>query len=145
MPAAVTDWGASQWLQSLFGLVATPTEYFVALATEEPGLDADGTTIATTEPTDAGYQRQSYGVGTANWGANGADIVNLNDIRFGAPSAADWGFLTHFVLLDAAADGDIYAYGEFLSPQYVEVGYGFVIPAGTMIIDLSSLEDTIAL
>lgn len=144
MASGVTDFGATAWLAALFGVDPDITGYYVALCTDEPGTDSDGTALADIEPVDVAYSREAYGTGGANWGTNGPYITTLLDIDFGIPTV-DWGQISHFALCTAATAGDVYAFGEFLSPQQVTADFDFVIPAGGVVISLTALQNSIAI
>jgi len=148
MSSGVTDFGTGAWLGALFGVDPDITGYFIALCSEEPGRDTDGTILAAIEPVDPSYVRQAYGTGGANWGLNDTYLTTLNDIDFGVPSV-DWGSITHYALCtndnsDPLDLGDVYAFGEFLNPQYVSAAVDMTIPAGGVVIAMASLENAIA-
>ena len=143
MSNGITDWGAAQWLAALFGVVSPISGYYVALATDQPGVDADGTILADLEPTDSAYNRVAYPAGSSYWGVNGQYIANIVDIDFGG-AVIDWGSLTHYVLCDSSSGGEIYAFGEFLNPSYVGAGDQVLVPGGGIVLALSSLQDSIA-
>lgn len=150
MGVGVSDWGQSVWLAGLFGVIEVPPGYWIALASDEPGPAADGTTLADLEPgsgdddpTLCGYARQWYPADASSWSTDDGYLTNLLDIVFPLP-VTDWGYLSHYVLCNAADDGDIYAWGAFANPQQVTTGYLMTIPAGGLVVSLSSLEDSIA-
>lgn len=144
MPSGVSDFGAGTWLAALFGITAPIDGYYLALCTDEPGTGMDGDILADLEPADPAYSRISYGTAGGSWGANGNYITNSFDIDFGLPDL-DWGDLNHYALCTALTGGDIYAWGEFLNPQYVVAGYQLVIPAGGLVLTLSALDNSIAI
>ncbi len=143
MAAGISDFGAFSWLSALFGVTSPITGYYVALASEEPGVASDGVILADLEPVDPGaYARQPYGVGPTNWGLNGNTITNLVEIDFGTP-LVDWGLVSHYVLCTDPTAGDIYGFGVFLNPQTVSAGFDLTIPAGGLVFTLGSLDDSI--
>lgn len=142
MGSAICDFGATAWLAALFGVEDPITEYWIALASDEPGPGADGTVLADLEPTDSAYHRQHYDAGPDNWATSDNVIANLADIDFGFP-LADWGMQTHFVLCSAVTEGDLYAYGLFVRPVFVEAGVHMIIPPGGALLTLSSQDDSI--
>ena len=146
MPSGVSDFGAATWLAALFGVIEPITGYYVALCADEPGPDIDGDMLADLEPgtADPTYQRVFYGVGAGNWGTNGNFLTTTNDVDFGLPGA-DWGIVNHFALCDQPSGGDIYAWGEFLNPQYVGADVQMLVPAGGLVLTLSSLDNSIAI
>lgn len=137
MASAVTNWGSGQFLGISFGLYTPPIEFWCALCTGEPGLDADGTSIQDLEPdsTTAGYQRVSIPLGTANWDDPDDSLMTstLTDITF-PPALADWGVITHFALCSDQTFGDVYLYGEFDVGIDIPSNVQFAIPAGAVII-----------
>lgn len=144
MPAGVTDFGATSWLESLFGVSPVISGYYIALLSDEPGADMDGDALADLEPDDpAGYQRKLYGTGGANWASNSNFLATLNDVTFGLPTVA-WGDVSHFGLCSAVSSGDLYAWGELANPQYLDVGSRVVIPAGGIVVSLAALDYSIA-
>lgn len=142
MPSGIADFGATAWLSALFGIDADISGYYVALCSDEPGVASDGTILVELEPADPAYARQPYAAGGANWASNGGDLTTLIDIDFGVPTV-DWGLVTHFALLTDAVDGDLYGWGEFLSPQYVSAGDAMVIPAGGVVVSLAAQDNSI--
>lgn len=143
MASGVSDYGAETWLSALFGVVALPTGYYIALCLDEAGAAMDGDMLADLEPTDTAYARQPYGTGVDEWGANGPYLTNLLDIEFPTP-VEDWGYLTHFALCDSVTSGQLYAWGEMFNPQYVSTDIGMLIPPGGLVLGLQALDNTIA-
>lgn len=145
MACGVTSFGSKTWLSSLFGVTSLPSSYYVALALDQPGVDSDGDVLAVLEPpTGVGYARQTYGTGSGNWSINGQYLVNKNDLVFPAPTG-DWGLLTYYVLCTASTSGQIYAFGQFDNPYFVNSTLGILIPAGGMVLELVSLDVSIAI
>lgn len=143
MASGISTWGATTWLSALFGVTSPITGYYVALCSEEPSDDSDGTLLADIEPpSGSNYARQAYAAGASNWGANGDFLLNLTEIVFPIPFT-DWGYLSHYALCSAASGGEIYAWGAFTNPQTVTVGYRMTIPVGGVVLSLSSLEGSI--
>lgn len=143
--SAVASFGAETWLPALFGLIPVPTQYWIALAADEPGDQSDGDSLADLEPDPAaGYARQSYGIGTGNWAADGAFLSNAVQVDFGVPTDT-WGPVSHFVLCDAAVSGDLYGWGELVTPLNILAGAPVLIPAGAMVVTMSSLLSSIAI
>ena len=144
MPSGVGSYGAGAWLSALFGVTPAITSYWLALCSDEPGADMDGDILADLEPTDVAYHRQPYGTGAALWGANGNYLTTSVEIDFGLP-LIDWGDLSHFALLTARTSGSLYAWGEFLNPQFVPANYQVVLPPGSLVLTLSALDNSIAI
>lgn len=145
MTSGLSDYGAGAWLASLFGVTDVIHGYYVALASDDPGVDGNGDTLADLEPPPGtGYARQFYPSGSGFWTANDSYITNSAEVDFPLPYD-DWGRVTHYVLCDAASGGDIYAWGAFTNPQNVGSGVAVSIPVGGVVISLASLENSIAL
>jgi hypothetical protein len=142
MSSDITDFGAGAWLGALLGVTDPITGYFVALASDAPGVAADGDILADLEPAFDDYARQPYGTGPGLWALNGNVITNLVDVDFGVP-AADWGPLTHYVLCDSLVSGQLYGYGLLANPQTVQAGFSVVMPAGGLVLTLASQDDSI--
>lgn len=144
MPGGIADYGTEQWLGQLFGLVATPSQYFIALLTAEPGPGMDGDIISELEPDPtAGYGRRSIGYGADYWMLNGSILTNQATLDYGIPTD-DWGILTHWAMTSAADSGSLYSWGEFLNPVAATTSQQIVLPPGGITISLHSLEDSIA-
>ncbi len=143
MPAGVSNYGSEAWLGMLFGITDLPTEYYVALCNDEPGADMDGDVISDLEPDSGmGYARVLYGIGNSYWYADSGFVTNVSTINF--PMATDeWGFFNHFALMSDPDEGEIYAWGEFLNPQYIVAGTTMAIPQGGLVVTLSSLDNSI--
>lgn len=145
MTSGLSDFGAGAWLAALFGVTAPIAGYYLALASDDPGPDGDGDTLADLEPPPGtGYARQFYSAGDAWWSANDSYLTNTVEIDFPLPFD-DWGRITHYVLCDARSGGDIYAWGAFTNPQNVTAGYSISLPVGGVVLSLASLENSIAL
>jgi hypothetical protein len=143
MPSGVADFGAEAWLQIAFGVIEPADVYWIALCSSEPGPGMDGDVVSDLEPDDPSYHRVSYDTGASAWATNTGFITNISDIAFPFPSQ-DWGPVNHYGLLTAETGGELYAWGEFLNPQYVTVDYGMVIPAGGLVVTMTSLDNSIA-
>jgi hypothetical protein len=135
MPSAISDWGASEWMSVLMGVVAPPSTYYIALASREPGTGIDGAMLAPLEPSGGSvYARQAIAADNTHWGLSGSGyIANLVSIPFGTPDV-DWGFISYFVICSAATGGHIYAYGEFAAPQAFNANYYVELPIGAVAI-----------
>lgn len=142
MSAGVSDYGAGAWLASLFGVTGPITDYWLALCSDEPSSDMDGDVLGDLEPAGGGYARVRYGTGPALWAADSNFLTNLVDVDFGVPTD-DWGDVSHFALCTDPTGGDLYAWGEFLNPQYVEAANQMLIPAGALVLALTTLDDSI--
>ena len=145
MPAGVADFGSETWLEMVFGITPLATNYYIALLSDEASEGMDGDMISDLEPwaLDPTYARQTYGVGSSNWATNDGFITNINEIDFPIPQA-DWEYITHFAIVDAPTSGNLFAWGEFLNPQYVSSSVQMIIPAGGIVITLFPLDNSIA-
>lgn len=97
------------------GAYAAPTIH-VGLSRADPGYDAGGLD----EPSGSGYARVATAAGDWN-AASGRLTDNANPITFPAPSGS-WGTPTHLCLFDAAAAGNLLAYGALTNVQAVTAG-----------------------
>lgn len=144
MATGVSDYGTAAWLPVLFGVLTPPESYYITLLTDEPGPAMDGDVIADLEPDDPAFARQLYLADADHWAVAAAYLTNAQTIDFGAPTV-DWGLINHYALCTDPTGGDIYAWGEFLSPANVLVGTSAVtVPPGGIVIALSSLDPTIS-
>jgi len=151
MGSGVSDYGASQWLGMLFDLAALPPGYWVALSQGEPGPGMTGSDLAGQEPESGGYARQPIDNGSTAWALDDSGyLTNTVVLDYGVP-ADDWLLngqlfrVTHWVLCSAAAAGEIYAWGELSDPQPATSGFRLSIPAGGVVLALTSLDSTITL
>lgn len=143
MPSGVSDFGSATWLSALFGVIALPTEYFIALCSDEPGTAMDGDMLEALEPTDTAYVRQSYPSGASAWASNGPYLTNLAEAYFPTP-VEDWGYLNHFALCSEVVEGQVYAWGELQNPQFVASDIGVLVPIGSLVLGLHALDNAIA-
>lgn len=144
MSAGVSDFGAAAWVQMMFGVVDVPENYWIALCNDEPGTGMDGTIIAALEPTDSAYGRVEVATGPSDWAASDNYLTNINPIDFGVPTE-DWGRITDFAICSAATDGELYAWGMLVSPQWATAGYSIILPPGGIVVALAALENSIAI
>lgn len=141
MATNVSDYGAAYWLGTLFGVNTVPSTYYVALVTEAPDQGYDGTMLV--EPTDTAYARQAIAADATHWSAPDSGFIsNLLVVSYPTP-AVSWGLITHFVLCSAATAGNIYAYGEFTTPQVVDASNALIIPIGGITMAVTGPVDSI--
>ena len=157
MASGVSDRGAGLWLSALFCITDPIAGYWVGLCAGDPGAAADGDVVLTLEPgaddddrRTCGYTRRWIPAGPDAWAADDAYLTNLVEIAFPLP-ATDWGYLSHYALLDTPSDfsdtpdgGQLYAWGAFANPQTVTTSTAMTIPVGGLVLSLSSVEDSIA-
>ena len=93
-------------LDHIFGKGSyTPPTIYVGLSTADPTDDGSGLA----EPSGNAYTRVQTSASNWNAASNGA-LDNTGNITF-AQSTGSWGTITHFALFDAAAAGNMLAYG----------------------------------
>jgi hypothetical protein len=121
-------------LDHLFNRTAytAPATYYVGLSTSDPGE----TGSLAGEPVGNNYSRVPVTNNSANFPA-AADGSKSNGAAITFPEASgDWGTITHFFLADAAANGNIIAYGELVTQKTIGAGDIFYFDVGDMIIGL---------
>lgn len=140
MTATITSYGASYFLDTLFGRrQAPPAAYWVALLTQAPGAQADATMLG--EPdANAGYARvlltnDQFGFRPA------ASGVSSNDAGVYFPLAsANWATVTHYGLCDSLVGGKLFLYGSLATPRKVMAGDIARIPPGLLTMTLANLS-----
>jgi hypothetical protein len=143
MASGVAQYGANFCLGCFLGLITPPSQFWIGLVTADPGPIADGDIVSALEPSDPNYHRVSYATGSSNWALNNGLSTNIHEIDFPLP-LQDWGFITHYVMLDAEHGGNLYGYGILANPQRVTVGYAMGLPPGGIALIQTSLQNSIA-
>lgn len=101
-----SDYWENKILDHIFGKGSyTPPTIYVGLSTADPTDDGSGLV----EPSGNGYARVQTSAAGWNAASNGS-LDNAGNITF-AQASGNWGTITHFALFDAAAAGNILAYG----------------------------------
>lgn len=139
VPSAITTYGASYFLNVLFGQRdEVPTFYYLALLTQPPGTQTDGSLI--TEPSIAAGYYRSLVVNdlTAFGGATDGVTASIAQVFFPI-ATADWPTITHYALCDSLVGGQVYLYGNFTTPRRVLAGDQAVIPAQALSLSIGSL------
>lgn len=141
MASGITKWGASYLLDVVFGKRSdTPTSFYVALLTQAPGEQADGSLLVE-PPSSAGYARIELPNDTFSWGkASGGVTATLASV-FYATATEDWPVITHYALCDAVVDGNVYLFGAFNVPRKVIKGDACRIPPNALSISVGSLTN----
>jgi hypothetical protein len=143
--SAPTDWGANYLLAAMFGLVAVPTGYWVALITGDPGTDTDGDILVDAEPDDPGtYARIWVPADDTHWTISGQYLTNLLAVNFALPTAS-WDTPDHYALCTQVSGGEVYAYGELATPQALDIGQAVALPPGGIVLGLVPVDSPIAL
>lgn len=120
-----TNYLDTQLNQEIFGSTeyAQPATIHVGLSTTAP--TKSGTNV--TEPSGGAYARIAVTNNTTNWHAHpsqpgtGQKQSNGVAINF-AQATASWGTVTHFVIYDAAAAGNLLAYGALTASRTIDNG-----------------------
>lgn len=127
----IADYGAQAWVGVMFGIGSLPANFYVALLTDEPGDGWDGSVVATLEPADTAYARQAVAITTGFTLSDNGFVINAANIAYPTP-IIDWGNITHFALLDAATNGNLWSYGAFLDAIYIPAGYPASLGVGSI-------------
>ena len=136
MPSGISTFAAQKWLPLLFGIGSYPANYYACLLTQPPPASYDGASLAQFEPDDLAYHRQVMGTGGAWWTVGtGGLLTSVSAVSYPVPTA-DWGYVTHVALCDAASGGNLYCWGEIRNPQKVLQGIAPVIPAGSLVMSM---------
>lgn len=143
MANGITKWGASYILDTFFGRRdQAPQSFFVALLTQAPGEQSDGTMLS--EPDiAAGYTRIEISNDAISWGqAEGGVTATLTSV-FYATATADWPIVNHYALCDAVVGGNVYLYGAFNVPRKVAAGDACRIPPNALSVSVGSLTNAL--
>lgn len=150
MPNAVSDYGSQAWLEVMFGINTLPTTWYLALCTQEPGEQWDGTLLQDVEPwgpddyTGTVYARQPIASSDTDWDVSDDGLaINVNVITWGVPDV-DWGIVTHFALVDDDTDGNLWLFGEFSSPISANGDAEIFLDTGDLVISLANVLSSIA-
>lgn len=125
------DYLENEILDHIFGKgIYTPPTIYVALSTADPGDDGAGLS----EPSGNGYTRKS--TIASDWNtATGGTLDNANVITF-AEASGNWGTISHFALMDAAAGGNLLAHGALSASKSIGSGNTTTFEAGDLDISL---------
>lgn len=109
---------------------ALPTEYYIGVATSAPEGD---TCDSEPSSTGTGYARVKLN-GLLSEPTQGV-IKNTKAITFGE-SLKEWGTVTHYVVYDAATDGNLLFWGELTASRHVEPNTVITIKIGDLSLSL---------
>lgn len=108
---------------------AIPSKYYIGLSSTEPTIAGGNVT----EPaSNTGYGRVE--LTNLSEPTNGV-ITNSATIDFDESTAA-WGTMTHYVIYDAATDGNLLMYGRLSTSRTVEAATIMTIKAGSLSISV---------
>ena len=110
---------------------ALPTEYYIGLSTSAPVIDGTGVTEPMAED---GYARVKL---TALGEPVDGVVSNTGTISF-PESEKSWGTVTHFVVYDGLADGNLLMYGPLNTPRMVEPQTTMIIKPGFLKLSLQN-------
>lgn len=129
-----SDYAENKVLDHIVGKTSfsMPASVYVALCTAAPTDASTGSTI--TEPSGGAYARKLTAGADWNAAAAGA-IANANALAF-AQATGDWGTITHFVLVDAASNGNVLAWGALSVSKAITTGDTASFAAGDLDITL---------
>ena len=117
--AGISDYLENKLLDHVFGATSysAPATLYVALSTTTP---TDSGNV--TEPTSGAYARVAVTNNTTNW-PNASSGSKSNGVAITFPQAtALWGTLTHFVIYDAASNGNMIGFGALGASRTVDFG-----------------------
>ena len=110
---------------------ALPSEYYIGLSSTAPNISGGNVT----EPlSNSGYKRVK--LENLSEPADGV-ITNEQAISFDE-STANWGTLSHFVIYDALAAGNLHMYDALSTPRNVEAATIVTIKANSLTLTLSN-------
>lgn len=110
---------------------ALPSEVYLGLSSTAPDIDGSGAT----EPlASAGYERVK--LTNLSEPSNGV-ISNNSEIAF-PESSASWGTVTHFVIYDAAVNGNLLMFNVLSQARSVETATIVMVKAGSLKLTLSN-------
>lgn len=104
---------------------AIPTKYYLGLSSAAPNVEGSG---AVEPSSGTGYKRVE--LTSLSTPVNGV-ITNSSAIDF-AESTAEWGTMTHFVIYDAATEGNLLMFGPLSASRRVEAATIMTIKIGSL-------------
>lgn len=143
MTATLTTWGATRFLDTLFGQrAAPPAAFWVALCTAAPGAQANGSMLAEPDP-NAGYARTLLNNDPVSWNAAATGVITANTSAVFPVATADWTTVTHYALCDAQTGGNVFFYASLSTGRKVLAGDIARIPAGLLHVSLGNLANAL--
>ena len=127
---SASDYLENKVLDHIFGKASytAPSNLYVALCTEAPTDASTGSTIV--EANYTGYARKQ--TSPSDWDAAASGLTdNANAIAFAACTGGS-SDVTHFALVDAAADGNVIFWGALASSLAVSAGITPEFAAGDL-------------
>jgi len=126
MAGQITTKGASIFLRSFFGKREDliPNQFWIALiGAIEPSVSSTGTDIDELDSAlYPSYQRAQFENDNSNWQISGSDtIFNVTAIEFPVANE-EWGEANYFAICNTANGGDVIAFGDLATRQFVIQG-----------------------
>lgn len=123
------------WMSQGSSMPSAPSDLYVALHTDDPTDDPDGST----EVDASDYDRASTSTGS-DWDETGSGspygFENASEISFGE-ATSDWGEVSHVSIWDASdTDGDAYASFSLSSSKEITDGDEARFSAGDLSFDI---------
>lgn len=108
-----------------------PTTFYIGLSTSEP-TDVGG---SVTEPVGGSYARVAVTNNATNWPAASARSKSNGTLIAFPTATGSWGFVTHYIIMDAASGGNFVGWGELAVPVNVITGANVSFPIGELIVN----------
>lgn len=105
---------------------AIPVAYYIGLSSTEPNIGGSNVT----EPSSSGTGYARVQITELNEPADGK-VTNKNIISFPSSTQA-WGTMTHYVIYDAASEGNLLMYGNLSVSRNIESDTVLSISAGEL-------------
>lgn len=113
---------------------AIPTSYYLGLSTTAPSKSGTGANEPSSSGT--GYAR----VQLTSLSEPSEGVISSEDIITFAEATADWGTITHYVIYDAATNGNLLMYGPLENSRHVEANTVVSFRSGGLTITLADVE-----
>lgn len=113
-----------------------PTTYYLGLSTTAPNKEGTGAT----EPSTSGTAYARVQLSNLSEPADGV-ITSEETITF-PEATADWGTISHYVIYDAAASGNLLMYGPLDNSRRVEANTVVSFRPGGLTLTLADLEQS---